>query len=198
MQQSKRKIIKTRAGELGHLDCRCLGKDQIVGSKSRRYLVSVVDARARLAWAEAADDLKSLSVMFAALKSLNLLNAEYGIRFESMLTDNGAEAASRGNVAGHPVERLLGELGIKHRRRGPCRRRTNGKAERFWRTLNEELQEGTTFETAEELREELALYLLYSNTARPHQGLGGKTPLHALQDLSTNLLDTSRNDGHGA
>ncbi len=54
MQQSKRKIIKTRAGELGHLDCRYLGKDQIVGSKGRRYLVSVVDARARLAWAEAA------------------------------------------------------------------------------------------------------------------------------------------------
>ena len=44
MRQSKRKIIKTRAGELGHLDCRCLGKDQIVGSKRRRCLVSVVDA----------------------------------------------------------------------------------------------------------------------------------------------------------
>ena len=146
MQQSKRKVIKTRAGELGHLDCRCLGKDQIVGSKSRRCLVAMLDARARLAWAEAADDLKSLSVMFAALKSLNLLNAEYGIRFEAVLTDNGAEAASRGNLAGHPMERLLGEL---------------------------------------------ALYLLYSDTARPHQGLGGKTPLHALQDLSTNYLTST-------
>ncbi len=143
---------------------------------NRRYLVSVVDARARLAWAEVADDLKRLSVMFAALKSLNLLNAEYGIRFEAVLTDNGAEAASRGNLAGHPVERLLGELGIKHRRRGPYRPQTNGKAERFWRTLNEELLEGTTFEMAEELREELGLYLLYYNTARPHQGLGARRP----------------------
>ena len=191
MQQSKRKIIKTRAGELGHLDCHYLGKDQIVGSKSRRRLVAMLDARARLAWAEVVDDLKSLSVMFAALRSLNLLNAEYGIRFEAVLTDNGAEAASRGNLAGHPMERLLGELGIKHRCRGPYRRRTNGKAERFWRTLNEELLEGTTFETAEELREELALYLLYSDTARLHQGLGGKTPLHALQDLSTNYLTST-------
>ena len=78
MQQSKRKIIKTRAGELGHLDCHYLGKDQIVGSKSRRYLVDMLDARARLAWAAAADDLKSLSVMFAALRSLNLLNASTG------------------------------------------------------------------------------------------------------------------------
>ena len=195
MQQSKRKIIKTRAGELGHLDCHYLGKDQIVGSKSRRCLVAMLDARARLVWAEAADDLKSLSVMFAALKSLNLLNAEYGIRFEAVLTDNGAEVASRGNVEGHPVERLLGELGIKHRYTRPYRPQTNGKVERFWRTLNEELLEGTTFETAEELREELreelALYLLYYNTARPHQGLGGKTPLQALQDLSTNYLTST-------
>ena len=37
-----------------------------------------------------------------------------------------------------------------------------------------------TFETVEELKEELALYLLCYNTERPHQGLGGKTPLQAL------------------
>ena len=72
-----------------------------------------------------------------------------------MLTDNGPEVASRGNVAGHPVERLLAELGIKHRYTRPYRPQTNGKVERFWRTLNEELLEGTTFETADELKEEL-------------------------------------------
>ena len=49
------------------------------------------------------------------------------------------------------------------------------------------------FETVEELHEELGLYLLYYDTARPHQGLGGKTPLQSLQDLSTNYY---RNDGH--
>ena len=142
MQQSKRRIIKTRAGELGHLDCHYLGKDQIVGSKRRHYLVSVVDACTRLAWAEVVDDLKALSVMFAALKCLNMLAAEYGVRFEAMLTDNGAEVASRGNAAGHPLERLLGELGIKHSYTRPYRRQTNGKVERFWRTLNEDLLEG--------------------------------------------------------
>ncbi len=153
MQQSKRRIIKTRAGELGHLDCHYLGKDQIVGSKRRHYLVSVVDACTRLAWAEVVDDLKALSVMFAALKCLNMLAAEHGVRFEALLTDNGPEVASRGNAAGqHPL----------------------------WRTLNEDLLEGTTFETVEELKEELALYLLYSDTERPHQGLGGKAPLQAL------------------
>ncbi len=103
MQQSKRRIIKTRAGELGHLDCHYLGKDQIVGSKRRSYLVCVVDACTRLACAEVVDDLKALSVMFAALKRLDMLAAMCGARFEAMLTDNGAEAASRGNAAGHPL-----------------------------------------------------------------------------------------------
>ena len=146
----------------------------------RYYLVSVVDACTRLAWAEVVDDLKALSVMFAALKCLNVLAAEHGVRFEALLTDNGPEVASRRNAAGHPMERLLAELGIKHRYTRPYRPQTNGKVERFWRTLNEDLLEGTTFETVAELKEELALYLLYYNTERPHQGLGGKTPLQAL------------------
>ena len=186
MKQTKRRIIKTRAGELGHLDAHHLSKDLIVGARRRHYLVCVLDACTRLAWAEVVDDLRSLSVMFAALKSINLLNAEYGVRFEEMLTDNGAEFASPRNQAGHPVERMLVELGIKHRYTRPYRPQTNGKVERFWRTLNEDLLDETTFETLEELKEELLAYLLYYNTARPHQALGGKTPLETLQDLSTN------------
>ena len=186
MKQSKRQIIKTRAGELGHLDCHHLSKDLIVGAKQRSYLVCVLDACTRLAWAEVVDDLKSLSVMFAALKSINLLSAEYGVRFEAVLTDNGAEVASPRNKAGHPMERMLLELGIKHRYTRPYRPQTNGKVERFWRTLNEDLLEGTTFESVEELKDELMEYLLYYNTERPHQGLGGKTPLEIMQNLSTN------------
>ena len=103
-----------------------------------------------------------------------------------MLTDNGAEVASPRNKAGHPMERMLLELGIAHRYTRPYRPQTNGKVERFWRTLNEDLLEGTTFESVEELKEELMQYLLYYNTERPHQGLGGKTPIQTLQNLSTN------------
>ena len=186
MQQSKRRIIKTRAGELGHLDAHYLSRDLIVGARQRYYLVSVVDACTRLAWAEVVEDLKSLSVMFAALKSINMLNAEYGVRFEELLTDNGPEMASPTNKAQHPLERLLQELGVKHRYTRPYRPQTNGKVERFWRTLNEDLLEGTTFESVEELKEELFAYLLYYNTARPHQALDGKTPLGIMQNLSTN------------
>ena len=186
MRQSKRQIIKTRVGELGHLDSHYLSKDLIVGAKRRYYLVAILDACTRLVWAEVVEDLKSLSVMFAALKSINLLNAEYGIQFEVILTDNGPEVASPKNKTNHPTERMLQELDIKHRYTRPYRPQTNGKIERFWRTLNEDLLEETTFESVEELKEELVEYLLYYNTERPHQGLNGMSPLQTLKLLSTN------------
>ena len=115
MQQSKRKNIKTRAGELGHLDSHHLSRDILVDSKRRYYLVAPIDACTRIAWAEVVSDIKSLSVMFAVLKSINFLNVEYGIQFEAILTDNGPEMASPRNIEGHPMERMLKELGIKHR-----------------------------------------------------------------------------------
>ena len=94
------------------------------------------------------------------------------------MRDNRSDLTIERNT--HPLERLQGELGVKHRYTRPYRPRTSGKVERFWRTLNEDLLEWTTFETVTELKEELALYLLYYNTERSHQGLGGKTPLQAL------------------
>ena len=194
MKAAKRTIIKTRAGELGHLDCHYLSRDLLVNSSQRYYLVSVLDACTRLVWTEVVSDFKSLSVMFAALKSINLLNVEYGcfceaedgIQFEAILTDNGAEVASRTKPEQHPFERMLLELGIRHRYTRPYRPQTNGKIERFWRTLNDDLIEGTTFENLAEFKDELMQYFLYYNTARPHQGLQGNTRLQALQNLSTN------------
>ena len=129
MQETRRKIIKTRAGELGHLDCHHLSKDLIVGSRRPYYLVSLVDSCTRLAWVEVVEDIKSLSVMFAALKSINLLNMEYGVKFEAILTDNGRELASPGKKDQHPFERMLLELGIKHRYTRPYRPQTNGKVD---------------------------------------------------------------------
>lgn len=186
MKETKRKIITERAGQLGHMDCHYLSRDLIVDSRQRYYLVALIDDCTRLAWADVVEDNKSLSVMFATLKSINVLNAEYGVRFEAIMTDNGKEVASRANVAGHPFERMLYELGITHRYTRPYRPQTNGKVERLWRTLNEDLIEYTTFDSIDHFRSELMQYLLYYNTERPHQGLNGNTPLQTMQFLSTN------------
>ena len=121
-------------------------------------------------------DLKSLTVMFSALKSFTLLHQRYQLQFAEVLTDNGSEFAAPTQPATHPFERMLRELGIKHRDTRPYRPQTNGKVERFWRTLNDDLIDGTTFASLAEFRDELEQYLLYDNEVRPHQALQGQTP----------------------
>jgi len=188
MKEAKRTIIKERAGELGHIDCHHLSQDLVASERKRRYLVCVIDAYSRLAWAEIVDDIKSLTVMFATMRCFNLLGQQYGIQFEEVLTDNGPEFGPKGSTqkANHPFERMLMEMGIRHRYTRPYRPQTNGKVERFWRTLNEDLIEGTYFENEAHFQEELLQYLVYYNEARPHQGIEGKTPVEMIEKSSTN------------
>lgn len=176
---SKRKIIKERMGQLGHIDCHYLSKSIIKGQSRKLFLVCIVDDYSRLAWAEVVEDITSLTVMFSALKCLNILNDHYQIRFEEILSDNGPEFGhSQSKVKHqHPFERMLIELNIKHRYIKPYRPQTNGKVERFWRTLEDDLLRETNFDTLEELKEELLQYLYYYNHERAHQGIGGKKPI---------------------
>lgn len=182
MQEEKRRIIKEKAGELAHIDCHHLSKDMIAGDKKRYYLVCVIDSSTRIAWAEVVEDIKSISVMFATLRCLNYLTEKFSIKFSEALTDNGPEFGTKESARKlhHPFERMLIELGVKHRYIKPYRPQTNGKVERFWRTINEDLIEGTYFESIDHFRDELFKYILYYNKMRPHQGLDGKTPEQAI------------------
>lgn len=178
MQEEKRRIIKEKAGELAHIDCHHLSKDMIIGDKNRYYLVCVIDSCTRIAWAEVVDDLTALTVMFATLHCINFIARDYNIKFAEVLTDNGSEFGCKTSQKKHhhPFERLLMEMGIKHRYTQPYRPQTNGKVERFWRTLNEDLITGTHFDTIDHFKTELFDYLVYYNKLRPHQSLLGKTP----------------------
>lgn len=187
MKIAKQKIIKEKAGEMAHIDCHYLSQNLLLNETKRYYLVCVIDAASRMAWAEVVEDIKSLTVMFASLKCFNLLSHEYQIRFKEVLSDNGSEFCGRTKPQEHPFERMLLELGIKHRYTKPYRPQTNGKVERFWRTLNEDLIEFTNFDSLEHFKKELKEYLLYYNHLRPHQGLNGVTPVAFLEKLlSTN------------
>lgn len=178
MKETKQRIIKEKAGELGHIDCHHLSKDLIANDPKRYYLVSVIDSCTRVAWAEVVEDIKALTVMFSTLRSLNYLCQEYKIKFAEVITDNGPEFGTRESQRKeeHPFERMLIEMGIKHRYTRPYRPQTNGKVERFWRTLNEDLIDGTYFESLDKFKDELNQYLLYYNKLRPHQALNGLTP----------------------
>ncbi len=179
MQANKRKIIKKRMGELGHIDCHYLSKSIIRGESRKLYMVCIIDDYSRLAWAEVTEDITSLTVMFATLRCLNILNEQYQLKFEEILSDNGPEFGPRNSKQKnqHPFERMLMELGIKHRYTQPYRPQTNGKVERFWRTLEDDLLRETDFDSLAELKDELLQYLVYYNHQRPHQGIDNKTPV---------------------
>ena len=178
MKQNKRRIIKEKAGELAHIDTHYLSKSLIIKESKKLYLVCVIDSCTRIAWAELVPDIKALTVMFATLKCLNVITDQFDIRFAEVLTDNGPEFGPKGSSKKyeHPFERMLIEMGIKHRYTRPYRPQTNGKAERFWRTIEEDLFYETTFDSVDQIKDELLQYLVYYNHERPHQGINGKTP----------------------
>ena len=77
-------------------------------------------------------------------------------------------------------------MGVNHRNTQPYRPQTNGKIERFWRTLEEDLIIDTDFDSIEELKEELLQYMYYYNHERPHQAIQGKKPADMLEQKKDN------------
>ena len=163
MKQSKQRIIKNKAGQLGHIDTHYLAKGIVTGDTRRYYLLGLIDAATRLVWVEILPDIKALTVMFASLKAMNIFTGEYRIKFEELLSDNGPEFGPKtsANKQNHPFERLLMEMGIKHRYIKPYRAQTNGKIERFWKTIEEDVLAGTYFESMDHLQQELTEYIYY-------------------------------------
>jgi hypothetical protein len=186
LKETKRKIIKMKAGELGHVDCYHLRKLPFEqGKKTKHFLVGLTDDCTRITLCEKVENIKSLTVMFALLRLINMFNELFGIKFAEIMTDNGSEFGSKNykNKDNHPVEMMFKELGIKHRYIRPYRPQTNGKIERFWRTLYSDLIEDTDFKNIDEFQKYLEEYLCYYNYERAHQSLGGKTPIEFLQNV---------------
>ena len=117
-----------------------------------------------------------------------MLHDQYRLQFEEILSDNGPEFGPRESKQkqGHPFERMLIELGIKHRYTKPYRPQTNGKVERFWRTLQEDLIREADYDSVEDLKDELMQYLVYYNNHRPHQGIDGKVPADMVNNNEPN------------
>ncbi|MCP4355106.1 MAG: transposase family protein [Proteobacteria bacterium] len=179
MKRNQRKIIREKAGELGHIDCHYLPKGIIENDNNRYYLVGLIDDATRLVWVDIVPNIKSLTVMFSTLGIMNMMANRYELKFSEMLSDNGSEFGAgpeKKNKESHPFEFLLKKLHIKHRYTRPYRPQTNGKIERFWKTLKSELLDDYVFKDMEELEHHLAGFLVYYNEERPHQSLGGKTP----------------------
>ena len=139
MKKEQRKIIKEKAGELGHIDCHYLAKDIVKDEKERLFLIAIMDDATRITWVEVIPNIKALTTMFSTMRIFNYFHKEHDITFSEILSDNGSEFGGKNlkDPEAHPFERMLLEMDITHRYTRPYRPQTNGKIERFWKTIDQ-------------------------------------------------------------
>jgi transposase InsO family protein len=193
-------------GELIHIDVKKLGRIQggagkrITGSSShynttftdragnRRntvgwdYVHIAIDDCTRLAYAEVLDNEKAPTVV-AFLRRAVAFFKRHGIAVQRLLTDNGPGYRS----AIHAL--ACRALGIRHVRTRPRRPQTNGKAERFIRTMLGSWAYGAIYRSSTERTAALDGWLWHYNHRRRHSALGHKPPIARLTERN-NLLGT--------
>jgi transposase InsO family protein len=135
----------------------------------------------RLAYVEVLEDEKAITAA-GFLRRAVAHFAAHGIRVERVMTDNGSADIGL-------AHRLACKtLALKHIRTRPYRPRTNGKAERFIRTLLAGWAYGAIYRDSDERRAALAGWLDYYTRRRPHGSLNRQTPLERLHTLRNNVL----------
>ena len=133
----------------------------------------VIDDRSRVGFVIPVPDERPASAVFA----LELAAAEFarlGVRIERVLTDNG------GSYRSHAYAAALAELGARHKRTRPYRPQTNGKAERFIKTMLAEWAYARPYRSNEERLAVLAGWVDSYNLERTHTALAGRTPMDVL------------------
>jgi transposase InsO family protein len=136
-----------------------------------------VDDATRLAYAEVLADEKA-NTAIAFLKRALAFYRRHGIHVQRVMTDNGS--AYRSTI--HAL--ACRAMGLRHLRTRPYRPRTNGKAERFIRTLLGGWAYGALYGTSRERTAALDGWLWTYNHRRPHGSLSHKTPIARLTELN--------------
>lgn len=138
------------------------------------FLHVAVDDHSRYAYVELlADERGETTARF--LKRAVAHYAKNEVTVRRVLTDNALNY-----TASHAVRGVLEAAGVGHRRTRPYRPQTNGKAERFNQTLQDEWAYARSYRSNEERRRLLPRWLYKYNTRRPHGGIGGAAPVSRL------------------
>ncbi len=141
-----------------------------------------IDDATRLAYVEVLPDEKAThSDRRSSHEPIALLRSATASPWSELLTDNGG--AYRSSV--HAI--ACRALGIRHLRTRPYRPQTNGKAERFIRTMLAGWAYGAIYRNSTERTAALAGWLDCYNRRRPHGALSHKPPITRLNELN-NLL----------
>lgn len=174
---------KLYPGEQVHSDTHSLDI-ALFADRKKRTLFGLLDDCTRLCYAELIEDNRAATVTKAFFRAYKWFLA-HGIKVEEVLTDNGSEFTtyvSRHAKNRHFFETMLKIFDIKHIYTRPYRPQTNGKIERFWRTLkNECIRFQITATTPREFQAELDGFMYRYNYERRHSALGHITPLDKLK-----------------
>ena len=192
---------RERPGELIHIDVKKLGRIQggagkrITGIKRNprrsrfdhavgfdrnligwEYVHIAIDDATRLAYAEVLPDEKA-STAIGFLGRAIAFYRRHGVIVERLLTDNGAPYRS----SVHAI--ACRALGVRHLRTRPRRPQTNGKAERFIRTMLAGWAYGAIYRDSRERTTALDGWLWTYNHRRPHSAIGRQPPITRLNNL---------------
>jgi transposase InsO family protein len=194
---------RSRPGELIHIDVKKLGRigpnraghrvtGRRIGNRTATDAAGVrrkqtgwecvhvcVDDATRLAYAEVLPDEKAATVI-GFLKRAVAHYRTHGVAVEGLMTDNGSAYRS----AAHAL--ACKALRIKHIRTRPYRPQTNGKAERFIRTMLREWAYAAVYGSSPERAAALSGWIERYNYRRRHGALGHRPPIQRLRELTGN------------
>jgi transposase InsO family protein len=195
---------RSRPGELVHIDVKKLGRiesgagKRIMGGSSHytgsytdkagrrrrkvgwEYVHVCVDDATRFAYAEVLADERATTAVGFLRRAVRFF-AHHGVRVEAVLTDNGS--AYRSTM--HAI--ACRALALKHLRTRPRRPQTNGKAERFIRTMLGGWAYGAIYRSSAERTAALDGWLWRYNYRRKHGALGRRPPAARLAELNNAL-----------
>jgi transposase InsO family protein len=179
---------RERPGELVHLDVKKLGRipdggghrvhGRAAGARGRGigydYIHSAIDDRSRVAFSQVLGDETGRTAALFLVEAASFF-AEHGVRIQRVLTDN-----AKAYTASVSFTETAAGLGIRLKRTRRYRPQTNGKVERFNRTLLDEWAYGRLYRSNAERTRALARWLRLYNHRRPHTALDGLTPMAVL------------------
>jgi len=180
-------------GDLLHIDIKTLARierpsHRVTGNRRDTVegagwecLFVAIDDHARIGFTDMyPDERRPSAIQF--LRNAVAYYASLGIKVKRLLTDNGPAFRSR------DFARACLELGVRHKFTRAYRPQTNGKAERFIQSALREWAYGFTYERSVHRTQALESWIHHYNWHRPHQGIGGISPMAKLSKSRNNLL----------
>jgi len=140
------------------------------------FVHTVIDDHSRVAYAEIRNDEKAATAI-DVLRNAVAWFAARGVTVERVLSDNGSAYKS------YAWRDACAELGIRPKKIRPYRPQTNGKVERFHRTLTDGWAIARFYNSEQARRKALPAFLHHYNHHRPHSAIGGLPPITRLTNV---------------